>query len=187
MRLWTFTPLDLADLIDKVLAGRAAVLLRESGIFDFDVLEIIHRGRRVVFLPGSDSWKDWLFNLLPGVHNGKWRLGFYLEAKALIERLPTIHRADIIVGFSRGAAIATILADELENTREVHTLGCPGVAVGEVGKTRIPSRTYVGTRDIVALAPITRYLGWTNPAREAVFVPGARHSLRSYARCLRKL
>ncbi len=189
--------LDLLLAFPDVPPGweRLAVTRGYGTLADLDALLARRDGRDVLVLPGSDSWKDWVLNLMPGWTGGghrRWRLGFLWGATTLASWLRWIERLHgreirprAVAGHSRGAAVGYVATHTVASLRDVevlHLFGCPRVLRGD--DVRLPETTawhWAGTRDLVAQAPLTRLLGWRLPVTRTVDVPGARHALVSYA------
>jgi len=172
-----------------------AVYPANSGsVLDLDARLVCYecngRERVALVLPGSDSLKDWLWNLLPGrvrLAGVEWREAFFVEAERLLlwEALRR-HVPDLVVGFSRGAAVGYVLAHLARRHVWPYdpTIWCVGapkvVRRGAASLPRLLVYELAGTRDVVAWAPLTTALGWKLPVSLRVPVPGAWHSVRSY-------
>lgn len=133
------------------------------------ILEGIHS--YVIVFRGTDEIKDWLTNMSIGKVNspyGKVHAGFSRSVDNIYSQLNTEmlklqEKPFVIIGHSKGAAEAVVMAERLSwqstvDIQEIHLFGCPRVGnyefAGNFNRT-LGNRTfrYVNNNDIVCRIP----------------------------------
>lgn len=180
----------LADVIrqDYRSPAKAALAWNRGGMAA--ALYVVD-GLVVLVCRGSDDWRDWArnFRFLPRLDHMpgpdyEWRLwhrGFLVEARAVAhwsdQVCPNLARLepDLVIGHSRGAAVAQILS----TWWQVPAVGFAAPRPAWLRSPSAPCRLYCRRRDPVCLAG--RMIGFrhVNDA-DVVWLEGRSHSILSY-------